>query len=110
MKAVPILLAAAVAAGAAQADAQGMSVNSAGAAAMKEVPFVKAETIKVDAVAGKVTLKHEHIPNLDMPGMTMVFPVASKTLLNGVKKGDHLRVKIEAVKGQAIVTALEATR
>lgn len=110
MKAVHVLLVAAIAAGAAQANAEGMSMSmpmtSAAAATKKEAPFVKAEIIKVNG--GKVTLKHEDIPNLDMPAMTMAFAVADEKLLKGVKSGDKVRVKIETLKGRATVTALEA--
>lgn len=116
MKAVHILLAAAAAACAIQANAQGMSMSmpmsmpmgAAGAAMGKEVPFVKADIVKVGA--GKVILKHENIPNLDMPAMTMAFPVADQKLLHGVKAGDKVRVKIESIKGQAVVTALEPAK
>jgi Cu(I)/Ag(I) efflux system membrane protein CusA/SilA len=83
---------------------------SSAAPATKEAPFVKAEIVKVDAARGKVTLKHENIPNLDMPAMTMVFAVADKKLLNGVKAGAKVRVKVEDVKGQATVTALESKK
>ena len=114
MKAVQILIAATVFAGAAQANAQGMSMamptGSPAAAAKKQAPFVKAEVVKADAAGGKVTLKHEDIPNLDMPGMTMAFTVADRKLLKSVKAGDKVRVKVETVKGQATVTALEAAK
>ena len=114
MKAIQILVAAIVAAAAAQAQAEGMSMampmGKADAAAKKEVPFVKADVVKADASKGRVTLKHEDVPNLNMPGMTMAFPVANKKLLNGVKTGDKVRVKFEMVKGQTTVTALEAAK
>ena len=114
MKAIQILVAAIVAAAAAQAQAEGMSMampmGKADAAAKKEVPFVKADVVKADASKGRVTLKHENVPNLDMPGMTMAFPVANKKLLNGVKAGEKVRVKFEMVKGQTTVTALEAAK
>ena len=84
MKPVHILIAVLLAAGAAQANAQGMSMPSAAA------PFVNAEIVKADAANGKVTLKHENIPNLDMPAMTMAFPVADKRLLMNAKAGDKI--------------------
>jgi len=109
MKAIQILIALAVAAGAAQANAEGTSMNmsmSSAHASKKEAPFVKAEVVKADAASGMVTLKHEDIPNLDMPGMTMEFAVANKKLLKGVKKGEKVRVKFDTVKGQPTVIAL----
>ena len=108
MKAIQILIAMAVAASAALANAQGMSMpKQATHAAKKEAPFVKAEIVEVDTASGMVTLKHEEIPNLDMPGMTMPFPVANKKLLEGLKAGDKVRVKFDTVKDEATVTALE---
>lgn len=111
MKAIQVLIAVAVAAGAAQANSEGMSMSmpmSSATAAKKDAPFVKAEIVKADAAKGNVTLKHEDIPNLNMPGMTMAFPVANKKLLSGVKAGDKVRVKFDTVKGRPTVVALEA--
>jgi len=54
------------------------------------------EVRKIDKEAGKITLKHGKIENLDMPGMTMAFQVKSKSLLDDVKVGD--KVKFKAVK------------
>lgn len=111
MKAVRILLIAAVSALALQANAQGVSTSTStapGAKVTKEIPFVNAEIRKVDAAGGKLTLKHETIPNLDMPAMTMVFAVADRKWLKDLKAGGKVRVKIETVQGLATVTALEA--
>ena len=35
-------------------------------------PYTEGEVRKVDKAAGKITVKHGPIANLDMPGMTMV--------------------------------------
>jgi len=43
--------------------------------------MVKAEVVKVDKPAGKVTLKHGSIKSLDMDAMTMVFRVADPAML-----------------------------
>ena len=110
MKAIQILIAATFVAGAAQANAEGMSMSmpmSSAHAAKKAAPFVKAEVVQADAASGMVTLKHEDIPNLDMPGMTMAFAVANKKLLKGVKAGDKVRVKFDTLKGQPTVVALK---
>lgn len=76
------------------------------ATANTSLPWVSAEVRKVDAAAGKVTLKHEAIPNLDMPGMTMVFAVAQPQLLQGLQPGDKIQVGVEKVGGQYTVQAL----
>ena len=62
---------------------------------------------KIDTAAGKITLKHGPIVNLDMPGMTMVFRVRSPELLSGIKVGDAVKFHAEYVDGVFIVTALQ---
>ena len=62
---------------------------------------------KIDAAAGKITLKHGPIANLDMPPMTMVFRVQPPTLLGKVKVGDTVKFHAESVGGQMVVTAIE---
>ena len=56
-------------------------------------PPAEAEVRKVDKEAGKVTLKHGEIRNLDMPPMTMVFQVKDAAMLEKVKVGDKVTVK-----------------
>jgi Cu/Ag efflux protein CusF len=67
------------------------------------------EVRKVDKDAGKITLKHGDIKNLDMPAMTMVFQVRDPELLNKVKPGDRVRFYAESRDGAIVVTAMEAT-
>ena len=62
---------------------------------------------KIDTVAGKITLKHGPIVNLDMPGMTMVFRVRSPELLNAVKVGDAVKFHAESVNGTFTVTEIQ---
>ena len=65
------------------------------------------EVTKVDAAAGKVTLKHGPIKNLDMDSMTMVFRVKDAAMLNAVKPGDRVRFEAERVDGAITVTKIE---
>ncbi len=67
---------------------------------------VDAEVRKVDAAQGKLTLKHGEIKNLDMPPMTMVFRVADKAMLDGLKAGDKIKVDVDKIDGQYTVTKL----
>jgi Cu(I)/Ag(I) efflux system protein CusF len=55
------------------------------ALAQAVLPPTEGEVRKVDKEAGKVTLKHGEIKNLEMPGMTMVFQVKDPALLEKVK-------------------------
>jgi len=68
------------------------------------------EVRKVDKDAGKLTLKHGEIRNLDMPAMTMVFQVKDAALLNKVKVGDKVRFRAEKAAGVYVVTAIEVAR
>ena len=62
---------------------------------------------KVDLSAGKITLKHGPITNLDMPPMTMVFRAQPLELLNKVKPGDTVKFHAEEIGGMLTVTAIE---
>lgn len=69
--------------------------------------MAEAEVRKVDKDASKITLKHGPIRNLDMPGMTMVFQVRDKALLDKVAAGDKVRFTAEQLQGAYTVTSLE---
>ena len=62
---------------------------------------------RIDPAAGKITLKHGPIVNLDMPPMTMVFRVQPPELLNKVKAGDTVKFRAEDIGGAYTVTAIE---
>jgi Cu/Ag efflux protein CusF len=62
---------------------------------------------KVDKDAGKITLKHGPIGNLDMPAMTMVFRVADQAMLQQVKPGDKVKFRAESIGGLLTVTKIE---
>lgn len=66
------------------------------------------EVRKVDAEAGKLTLRHATIRHLDMPPMTMVFGVRDKAMLAGLKAGDKLRfIAVDEGGGKLVVTELQ---
>jgi Cu/Ag efflux protein CusF len=68
------------------------------------------EVRKVDKEAGKLTLKHGEIKNLDMPGMTMVFQVKEPALLDKVKVGDKVKFRAEKAGSGYVVTLIEAAK
>ena len=76
----------------------------------QEAPLVNAEVRKIDHAAQKVTLRHEPIPNLEMDGMTMVFTATKPGMLEGLKIGDRVRFSADKVKGQYLVTHIEAAK
>jgi Cu/Ag efflux protein CusF len=69
--------------------------------------MVRAEVRKVDRDAGKVTLRHERIPNLDMAAMTMVFRVRNPALLDQLKAGDRIRFAAEKIDGAITIVKAE---
>jgi Cu/Ag efflux protein CusF len=61
---------------------------------------------KVDLGAGKVTIDHGAIPNLNMDPMTMVFRIRDPAGLKGVKAGDMVRFQADRVNGQLSVVSI----
>lgn len=66
----------------------------------------EAEVRKVDKPAGKITLKHGEIKNLEMPPMTMVFRVKDAAWLDQFAVGDKVRFDAAKIDGQYVVTAI----
>ena len=75
-------------------------------AALADMPMADGEVRKIDLGAKKITLKHGEIKNLDMPPMTMVFRVADKAMLDGLKAGDKVKVDVDKIDGQYTVVRL----
>jgi Cu/Ag efflux protein CusF len=65
---------------------------------------------KIDKGAGKVTLKHGPIKNLDMDAMTMVFRVQDPSALDKLKAGQKVKFEADRVNGQITVTKIEAAK
>lgn len=65
------------------------------------------EVRKVDMEGSKITLKHADIKNLDMPGMTMVFVVKDKAMLDKLKAGDKVKFKAINDAGKFTVTEMQ---
>ena len=78
-----------------------------GPSAAANTDMTEGEVRKVDKSAGKITLKHGAIKNLDMPPMTMVFQVADPKLLDKVQAGDKVRFVAESIGGKFTVTDLQ---
>ncbi|MDX2217571.1 MAG: copper-binding protein [Burkholderiales bacterium] len=66
-----------------------------------------AEVRKIDKDAGKVTLKHGEIKNLEMPPMTMVFKVKEPAMLETLNVGDKIKIAAEKIGGSYTVTRIE---
>lgn len=72
--------------------------------------MVEGEVRKIDKDANKITLKHAEIPNLEMPGMTMVFRVNDPAMLDVVKVGDRVRFRAQKTAGALVVTELQPSK
>ena len=68
------------------------------------------EVKKVDKGAGKVTIKHGPLANLDMPPMTMVFRVKDPAILDQLKAGEAIRFKAEKIDGNYTVTEVKPAK
>ena len=80
---------------------------SPGAAGTQALPMADAEVRKIDAKAGKVTLRHGRLENLDMAPMTMVFGVKDPAWLSTLKVGDKVRIAVDRVNGALTVVELQ---
>ncbi|AJG23710.1 copper-binding protein [Cupriavidus basilensis] len=102
---LPLLAAFATLQAQAATDA-GNALAPASAAQAEAVPMTDGEIRKVDAAAGKLTIKHGPIANLDMGAMTMIFRVQDPALLGQVKEGDQVRFSVIRANGALTVTTL----
>jgi Cu(I)/Ag(I) efflux system periplasmic protein CusF len=83
---------------------------SATASAEAGTTMSQGEIKKIDKDAGKITIKHGPLANLDMPAMTMVFRVKEPSMLDQVKPGDKIAFIAEKINGAITVTTLQPAR
>jgi Cu(I)/Ag(I) efflux system protein CusF len=60
----------------------------------------KGQVQKIDLDAGRLTIKHGELKNINMPAMTMVFDVADKAALSKLKVGDKITFVANNANGQ----------
>lgn len=69
------------------------------------------QVTKIDASAGKITIKHGPMKKFDMEdGMTMVYRVQDPAMITQVKPGDKIKFDAEQVNGQFTITKLEKAK
>jgi len=83
------------------------ALAASAALAQAAAPLTEGEIRKVDREAGKLTIKHGEIKNLEMPPMTMVFRASDPKLLESLSAGDKIGFHAEKVDGQFTVTVIE---
>jgi len=65
------------------------------------------EITAIDAKSGTVTIKHDAIPDVSWPAMTMTFKANPTSLLDGLKVGEKVAFDISVKGSDAEVTAIE---
>lgn len=63
------------------------------------------EVRRIDAAAGKITLKHGKIDALELPGMTLVYLI-DINLLTGIQPGDMVKFTAERRNGDYVVITI----
>jgi Cu/Ag efflux protein CusF len=82
-----------------------ISLFSLSATASSE--WVRAEVVRVDTAKQRIVLKHEPIPSIKMPSMTMRFEVAKAVSLDSYRPGDRVQFQFKETSGSLDITALE---
>ena len=78
--------------------------------ALAQAAAVKGEVKKIDEAAGKITLKHGPIKNLDMDAMTMVLRVNDPAMLKKVKIGDKVKFEAERTPEGVTITKMHKSK
>lgn len=92
------------------ADDAHMKKGGAQAATHAAGEMSEGQVRKVDKEAGKLTLRHGEIKNLEMPPMTMVFRAQDPAMLDRVKPGDKIRFTAEQKAGALVITRIELAK
>ena len=74
-------------------------------AAIAQEASSSGEVRRVDVAAGKVTIKHGNIPDLDLTAMTLVYRI-DPALLADIKPGDQVKFTARREAGQYIVVTI----
>ena len=92
----------------AQDHAHGSHATQSAAQASARAELVDGEVKKIDKDAGKMTLRHGELKNLNMPAMSMVFRVKDPAMLDQVKAGDKVKFAADRVNGAVTIVELKA--
>jgi len=68
---------------------------------------VKGEVIAIEQDTSKVKLKHEAVPELKWPAMTMFFPVADKAQLDTLKVGDQVEFEFTKTTSGPVINQIK---
>lgn len=104
------ILALAATGGAWAAESHDAHASHGSATAAAPAALSDGEVRRIDRDAGKLTIRHGPLANLDMPPMTMVFQVKDRAMLDAVKVGDKIRFNAAKEGGAYVVTHVEAAK
>jgi Cu/Ag efflux protein CusF len=93
----------------AASDTQTMPLSATATPAVS-IKLTSGEVRKIDTEQGKLTIKHEAIENLQMPGMTMVFKATDSAMLQKLQVGDKIQFAAEKANGAIVVTNIQAAK
>lgn len=93
----------------AASDAQNTPLSATATPAVS-TKLTSGEVRKIDTEQGKLTIKHEAIENLQMPGMTMVFKATDSAMLQKLQVGDKIQFAAEKANGAIVVTNIQAAK
>lgn len=79
------------------------AMGEAKPAAAAGAALTDGEVRKIDAAAGKITIKHGAMPKFDMPPMTMVYRVKDKAMLDQLEPGDKIKFDVDGAGGEVTV-------
>jgi Cu/Ag efflux protein CusF len=78
---------------------------------LAQSPLVDGQVTKVDAGAGKITIRHGPLKKFDMEDpMTMVYPVQDPAMLKAVKPGDKVKFDADQINGQITITKIQKAK
>ncbi|NNG21567.1 copper-binding protein [Telluria aromaticivorans] len=82
----------------------------AGHQATAAAELTEGEVKKIDKEAGKITLRHGELKNLNMAAMSMVFRAKEPAMLDQVKVGDKVKFAADRVNGAITIVQLQAAQ
>ncbi|WP_436639472.1 copper-binding protein [Microbaculum sp. FT89] len=85
--------------------AAALTLSALGGALATE--YTKGVVKSVDLNAGKVTVIHEELKNLEMPAMTMVFVAGDDAILARIQDGQEIEFIADRVKGKLTIIELK---
>jgi Cu(I)/Ag(I) efflux system protein CusF len=104
------LLAAAALVVSAAAAPWAISASAATVQLAQARPPIEGEVTRIQKDTGKVTIRHGPIPNLDMPGMQMVFNLSDPSMIDKLKPGSKITFTADRVNDTFTVMSIDSIK